>query len=351
MKSRTLLVIAILSLSLTASSARPASAYAARIPGGQASQPSTDAPFDSEEVTFQNDDVTLAGTLTIPKGKTERLPAAVMISGSGVQNRDGNPGGYFLLKLIAERLSSVGIAVLRHDDRWVGKSSKPTKPGSYRSFVNDTKAAVEYLRGRKEIDQNRIMLVGHSEGGTTAAIIASEDSRIAAIALLAGAMLSGLEKTLHEQTLYQMALMGMADPSDQEKVPPIVRMITRQIEEAKAGKPNTHVAENYEYFRQHLALDLPAIFKQVRCPVLILQGERDPLVLAHHAVEVARLLAASGNKHVRLRILLNLTHSFTPFPLDKSLTQEQRNQVSAEALDTIEKWATSLPAPVSPARQ
>jgi len=85
------------------------------------------------------------------------------------------------------------VAVLRHDDRGAGKSAMPKTPTTYRDLINDSKAAVEYLRSRKDIDPDRIALIGHSEGGASATIIASEDSRIAAIALLAGAVLANYE--------------------------------------------------------------------------------------------------------------------------------------------------------------
>src|SRR5262249_60780153 len=105
-----------------------------------------------------------------------------------------------------EELSAQGVGVLRHDDRGVGKSSMPKTATSYRDLINDSKAAVEYLRSRKEIDPHRIVLIGHSEGGTTATIIASEDSKIAAIALFAGTMGANFDQLFLEQTIYQLTL-------------------------------------------------------------------------------------------------------------------------------------------------
>ena len=301
-------------------------------------KPVVAANYLSEEVTFQNGEFALGGTLTIPKSNEKRYPAALLISGSGSQNRDGNPGLFSFYKLIAEKLSTNGLAVLRHDDRGVGKSQMPKKPTTYRDLINDSKAAVEYLRGRKEIDPDRIILIGHSEGGITATIMASEDSRIAAVVLLAGATLSTIEQLLFEQTLYQQALERPFSPQDQEKYPPIVRWLITQIDEAKAGKPDSLPTDVHEYFRQHLALKQAEIYKRVRCPVLILQGERDSMVLAHHAVAAAMVLMETGNKQVSVRILPNLSHFFTPSPLDQSLAAEKKNQISPEALETIQKW-------------
>ncbi|HJQ69565.1 MAG TPA: alpha/beta fold hydrolase [Blastocatellia bacterium] len=296
--------------------------------------------FTAEEVTFQNGEVTLGGTLTLPKqAAAARYPAAVIISGSGSQNRDGGGGALGLYKQISERLSSNGIAALRHDDRGVGKSSMSKKPTSYRDLVADTRAAIDYLRSRKEIDPDRIMLVGHSEGGTTAAVIASEDQKIAAIVLLAGATLANLDKLLMEQTIYQQALERPFNPQDREKYPQIVQWLLARIEEARAGKQDSTPIDLYEYLRQHLSLNLPDTYRRVKCPVLILQGERDALVLPHHAIEAARLLAESGNKRVQLRVLPNLSHVFAPSPLDAAVEARKKTEISPEVLELIQKWA------------
>ncbi len=297
--------------------------------------------YSSEEVQFQNGDISLAGTLTLPKGGGMTYPAALLISGPGLHDRDGN-GVFSLYKLIAEKLSANGVAVLRYDDRGAGKSSRPKTPTTYHDIINDSKAAIKYLRSRKEINPDRIVLIGHSEGGTTATLIASEDSKIAAIALLAGATLVNFEQLLLEQTNYQLALQHPFNPQEREKYPQIVRLVLTLIEEAKAGKPDSAVSDLREYARQSLAVNQVETFKRIRCPVLILQGERDALVLAHHSVAAARALADAGNKQVSLRILPNLSHTFTPSPLDQSIAAEKKKQVSPEFLETIQKWIAEI---------
>ncbi len=310
----------------------------------QTSMPVAVESYSSEEVIFQNGDILLAGTLTIPKGAGMRHPAALLISGPGAHDRDGARGVFGLYKLIAEQLSVNGVAVLRHDDRGVGKSSALKAPTTYRDLINDSKAAVEYLRSRKDVDPDRIMLIGHSEGGTTATIIVSEDSKIAAIALLAGALLANFDQILLEQTIYQLALQRPVNPQDQEKYPQFTRMLLALIKEAKAGKQDSTVNDLNEYMRQGLALNQAETYKRIRCPVLILQGERDSMVLAHHAVSAARALADAGNKQVSLRIFPNLSHNFTPVTLDQGVAAEKKNQISPEVPGTIQKWMASLVA-------
>jgi alpha-beta hydrolase superfamily lysophospholipase len=305
-------------------------------------KPAVAAGDAGEEVTFRNGDLLLAGTLTIPKGGNKPYPAALIISGSGSQDRDGSVVVSNLYRQIADRLSSNGVAVLRHDDRGAGKSAMPKTSTSYRDLINDSKAAIQFLRGRSEIDPDRIVLIGHSEGGTTASIIASEDSKIAAIALLAGAILANLEQLLLEQTIYQQALERPFNPQEQEKFPGIVRWLIKQFDEAKAGKPDSTIVDLNEYLRQHLALNQAETYKRIHCPVLILQGERDALVLAHHAVAAAKALVDAGNKQVSLRIFPNLSHAFTPSPLDRNLEAEKKNQISSEVLELISKWIAEV---------
>jgi dipeptidyl aminopeptidase/acylaminoacyl peptidase len=296
--------------------------------------------FTAEEVTFKNGDVQLSGTLTIPKAGKGPFPAVVLITGSGPQDRDNNPGGFSMFRLIAEKLSSNGVAVLRHDDRGFGKSSNPTEPTTYRVLMNDTKAAVDYLRSRKDIDPDRIALIGHSEGVETAGILAEEDKRIAAIGLLGGVS-RPLDVVLLEQVWYDEALQRTVDPAAPNELPELVRTLLKQVDAAKDGKPDRSAADLNEYYRQHAAHDPLATIRKVKCPILILQGERDENALAYNGVALALAAAQSGNKHVRLRVFPNLEHSFVASSRDKRGTVEERGHISQEVLETLGKWAVS----------
>jgi dipeptidyl aminopeptidase/acylaminoacyl peptidase len=218
----------------------------------------------------------------------------------------------------------------------------PARPTTYHDLIDDTRAAIAYLRSRPDIDQDKIGLIGHSEGGFTASIIAAADPKIAAIALLAGAALANFESLLNEQVLYDLALQRQIDPSDHSLEQPIVHMLRKQLEDARTGQPDLKLTDGHEYFRQHLALDMADIYGRVRCPVLILQGERDANVLALHAVQVALKFSALGNKNVRLRIIPDVDHAFVPSPLDKCSPGEKRIQLNQDFLNTLERWATSV---------
>ena len=305
--------------------------------------------FTSEEVNFANGDVKLAGTLTLPKASKAPFPAAVIITGSGSQDRDGAMGVFNLYKLVAEALSNAGVAVLRADDRGVGKSvlTDPKRPTSYRDLINDSRAAVEYLTQRGEIDKTRIALVGHSEGAETALTIASEDPRVAAIILLAGCA-RPVDRVALEQSIYQTALQRPIDPNDSNSLPEIFRTILQRFEAARNEKAPASGPDANAWFREHINSDPSALARRVKCPVLILNGERDALVLAHNAIELAQALIAGGNKQVRLRIFPNLTHLFTPASPDRNEPPQQTTIVSAEMLQTVSDWASKTLSSKSP---
>ena len=297
--------------------------------------------FTSEEVNFTNGDVRLAGTLTLPKTGKAPFPAAVIISGSGGQDRDGTTGVFNLYKLLAESLSNAGVAVLRADDRGVGKSvmTDPKRPTSYRDLITDSRAAFEYLMQRSEIDKTRIALVGHSEGAETALTIAAEDPRIAAIVLLAGSS-RPVDRVALEQSIYQAAMLHTTDLNDPNSLPDFARKILQRFDAARNEKTPVSGPDPDAWFREHIKSDPSLLARQVKCPVLILNGERDALVLAHNAIELGQALIAGGNKQVRLRIFPNLTHTFTSASVDRTEAADQLINVSAEVLQTVSEWAS-----------
>ena len=152
-------------------------------------------PYPAEDVTFENKTagIKLAGTLTLPKGDGP-FPAVVLISGSGAQDRDETLFGHKPFLVIADHFARNGIAVLRFDDRGVGKSGGKQEGATSADFATDAHAAVKYLQGRKEIDPKRIGLMGHSEGGLIAPMVAADHpDDVGFIVLLAGPGLPGDE--------------------------------------------------------------------------------------------------------------------------------------------------------------
>lgn len=163
-------------------------------------------PYREVEVTYRNGEVTLAGTLTIPDGEGP-FPAAVLITGSGAQNRDEELFDHRPFRVLADALSRRGIAVLRSDDRGVGGSSGDVDRSTTSDFADDVLAAVDLLRRRPEIAGERIGVIGHSEGGLVGPLAASRSDAVAFVVMLAGPGVPGAE-ILPVQTRRMAAAAG-----------------------------------------------------------------------------------------------------------------------------------------------
>lgn len=257
-------------------------------------EPKGTPPYAVEDVTFAGGapEMSLAGTLTMPKGGT-RLPAVVLISGSGPQNRDEELFGHKPFLIWADTLTRAGFAVLRYDDRGTAKSTGSFKGATTQDFALDAQSAVQYLRDRKEIDPKRIFLIGHSEGGVIAPIVASDDHDIAGIVLLAGTGVTG-EAILKRQ---------IPDLTKAAGGPESVA-----ITQLAAVEKQAQVDPWMGYFWKY---DPATALKKVTCPVLAINGELDLQVNAAinlGAIEAA--LKAGGNKNITIKTLPKLNHLF-----------------------------------------
>ncbi|HWS01375.1 MAG TPA: CocE/NonD family hydrolase [Prolixibacteraceae bacterium] len=178
--------------------------------------PAKPYPYHTEDVTFQNsrENFTLAGTLTLPK-KEGRYPAVILISGSGPQNRDEELMGHKPFLVLSDYLTRQGIAVLRFDDRGVAQSKGNFKTATTVDFASDVESAVAYLKTRKEIYAGKIGLVGHSEGGIIAPMVAAKSKELRFIVLLAGTGIRGDKLLLLQQELVAKA-SGQSDAEIQK---------------------------------------------------------------------------------------------------------------------------------------
>jgi len=174
-------------------------------------------PYYEEEVFFENkeDNVSLAGTLSLPE-KEGNFPALVLISGSGAQNRDEELMGHKPFLVLSDFLTRNGIAVLRFDDRGVAASTGNFLTSTTFDFSKDVEAGVKYLQTRKEINRKQIGLIGHSEGGVIAPMLAARNPDIAFIILLAGNGIPGDQLLLMQNELIAKA-SGMSDLDCQKR--------------------------------------------------------------------------------------------------------------------------------------
>jgi dipeptidyl aminopeptidase/acylaminoacyl peptidase len=256
------------------------------------------APYVAEEVRIPADGFTLAGTLTVPRGAPGPLPALVAITGSGMQDRDQrlpHVAGYALFRQIADTLSRSGIAVLRMDDRGTGGSGGVAERATTADLAEDIKSGLRFLRGRREIDARRLGLVGHSEGGIIAPMIAAEDSSLRGIVLMAAPAWAG-RRVIESQNQYLLESSPELSPQQRDS---LLQVSMRLVDSAGAIAPWLRFFQHYD--------PLP-VARRVRVPVLILHGATDRQVTAEQAEELAAALRAGGNRDVTVRVFAGTNH-------------------------------------------
>lgn len=336
-------------------------------------EPKQPFPYLIREVIIPNRTagLDLSGTLTMPE-KQERVPAVILVSGSGPQNRDEELMGHKPFWVLADFLTRNGIAVLRYDDRGCGKSGGVFKSASTLDFSTDAEAAFDFLKSQPGIDTLRIGIVGHSEGGIIGPIVASRRPEIAFLVLMAGPGLTG------EQILYQQsALISRAEGANEKSVEEdlalakqLYSILKKTGDNAKASEKIARLYRNYDkkhsadsgyrkmsdemiamqtetltgnWFRCFLTLDPQNYLTKVTCPLLAINGSLDLQVPPEEnlrAIESAMILG--GNVRYQIKELPGLNHLFqtavTGSPSEYGKIEET---IAPSALELILQWIRS----------
>ena len=326
-------------------------------------EPQPPFPYRSEEITYENGAVTLAGTLTLPPGPGP-FPAAVLITGSGAQDRDETLLGHKPFLVLADHLTRSGIAVLRSDDRGVGGSTGSVRDSTSADFADDALAAVRLLSERSEIDNARIGLIGHSEGGLVAPLAAVRGEGIAYLVLLAGPGVPASE--LLATQVERISLSGGAEPETAKRQVALLReafealgadlaedaLLERLMDVGRRQAALEGADLEDEVIRQQVEMMLSPWFRffadydprhtleKVRSPVLALNGDLDTQVDTEQnlrAIEAA--LARGGNEDVTAISFPDLNHLFqhakTGNPAEYATIEET---LAPEVLEHISKW-------------
>jgi len=297
-----------------------------------------DAPYRAEHVRIATPmGHALAATLTRPRTAT-RVPAVITISGSGAQERDEailGVEGYRPFREIADTLGRRGVAVLRFDDRGTGESEGNHAIATSRDFADDVRALVAWLRTRDDIDPDRILLLGHSEGGLIAPLVAAGDPRLAGIALLAGPAYTGARIIAFQQrsAIAQQYPSAFAAARDS-----MFRAAQQQVDSIARSNP---------WIREFLTYDPVPTAERVRVPVLILQGETDMQVTPEQADTLAAALQRGGNRAVTVHRLPTTNHLFQrdPSGLPDGYGALPDRRVTREALGLVTDWVLARVAP------
>jgi pimeloyl-ACP methyl ester carboxylesterase len=267
-----------------------------------------------ETVNIPASGFTLAGTISKPAGTQARPPAIVLIAGSGAQDRDEVAFGIPVFGQLAASLADAGFLVLRYDKRGTGQSGGRIESATLRDYAEDARAAVRFLRKRKDVDSRRIALAGHSEGGSVALLVGAATGDVSALVLIATMSGTGAELILEQQR----HLLDQSRDSEAERQVKIE--LQKKIQAAViTGSGWEGIPEQLReqadspWFRSFLMFDTAKTFEKVKQPLLIVQGTLDTQVPQPHAHRLAELARARRqNRGAELVTLEGINHLLVP---------------------------------------
>ena len=334
-------------------------------------EPDRPYPYLDEEVSYQNQSagITLAGTFTCPK-EGGPFAAVLLITGSGKQDRDETIMGHKPFLILADYLTRKGIAVLRVDDREAGKSTGKFATSTSADFATDVEAGIAYLKSRPDVDQKRIGLMGHSEGGLIAPMVAARNADVAFIVLLGGQGLTGEEvMVLQGQQIMKVQGASETQLATQKRVQtrlfdivkaeadPAVR--EKKLEAAMDEENEKALGKDYKlsdvqkqgvnaqlrmlkgpWLRFFLMYDPREALRKVRCPVLAMVGDKDAQVLPkENLTEIEKALKAGGNPDFTTKEMPGMNHMFQVCKTgDIQEYAKIEETMSPIALDVIGSW-------------
>lgn len=305
-------------------------------------------PYKEENVSFTNGDATLNGTLTLPEGCDKDTPVLLMVTGSGLQNRDEEILNHKPFAVIADALARNGIATLRYDDRGFGESTGDAVNCTTEDLMKDALAGINLLRRRF----NKVGVIGHSEGGTIALMLAA-DNKADFIVSLAGMVVSGKE-TLLKQNRQALSEVGMSDKivDDYCRLLSLVfdndADIDKRLKESDlppALKQNLKAVVgqmSQPYMQYVIDLDMRDRLGNIACPVLAINGTKDTQVFCQDNLNALKA-GLPDKEHNRIQAFEGLNHLFqhcnTGSLLEYGTIEET---ISPEVLDVITQWVKTL---------
>lgn len=361
----------------------PPGARATIVQPNRPQTPKPPFPYDDKEVSIAGSTpgVTLAGTLTAPRDRLRR-PALLLLAGSGPVDRDETAEGHRLFLVLADALTRRGFVVLRYDKRGAGKSTGDFRASTIADFTGDARAALAWLRSRPEVDPQRIGVIGHSEGGAIAALLATGPGAPAVIVSMAGLLAPGYEQIIAQEITTGRDLG--ADPSYDDKIrefyarakaatdiaEPAARLATTQeiakewLRQFPDGTPSRRAAADSllarprltasPWFAGFLKLHAADGLRGTKASVLLLNGSTDQQVLAEPNLAAGRLALGriDGRRH-RVERLQGLNHLF-----QRSATGSTEDYgtiaetISPDALKTMAEWLDErlTPQPIASLR-
>ncbi|MCP4614141.1 MAG: alpha/beta fold hydrolase [Planctomycetes bacterium] len=337
--------------------------------------PAEPYPYNEEDVVYENRNagIKIAGTITLPQTKGP-FPVVLLISGSGPQDRNEATFGHQPFLILADHLTRNGIAVLRVDDRGVWQSTGEFKSATMIDFASDVHAGIDYLKSRKDIDSNQIGLIGHSEGGMVAPLVASETSDVNYIVMmnapskhlfdadvlaaqkeLAGKAAGDSDAKIKVQADWEIsffnAIKAEKDAASAEKVilekfnslDKEEKMLLGTTEDKIKGKIKYSLSPWFEYY---LSCDQSATLEKVSCPILAVYGDKDTQCPSKVNISALKEAMAKGsNDNYLAKELPGHNHMLqTAMTGAESEYSKITETISPAALELITQWILDLVA-------
>ena len=310
-------------------------------------------PYTTEEVSFTNGDAVLKGTLVLPEGCSRKTPVLIFVTGSGQEDRDETIYEHKPFAVIADALGRAGIATLRYDDRGVGGSTGEVVTATTVDFKDDALAGIKLLRERFD----RVGVIGHSEGGTIALMLAAE-KQVDFIVSLAGMVVSGTE-TIVAQSRYALLSAGYTEEQVDKYCDAFQKACYVRVHGGRMPFPDEldlpdALKKNYQaaitqiqspWMIKILSLDMRPLLGGIACPVLALNGAKDTQVDAESNLGALRsgLPAHPKNQIVALEGLNHLFQHCTTGALSEYRVIEET--FAPEVLDLMVRWLKDLNTP------
>jgi pimeloyl-ACP methyl ester carboxylesterase len=306
-----------------------------------------------ESVRIAANGFNLAGTVTKPAGPARRYPAVVLIGGSGPADRDGMVAGIPVIGQVAKALVSAGFLVVRYDKRGIGQSGGRPETATLADYADDARAVVNYLRkDRDDVDDDRIAVVGHSEGAWVALQLGAATRDVKALVLVAGASGTGGALVL-EQQQHLLDQLKVPEAEKKEKAE-----LQSRINVAATGHGTwdgvpieLRNQADTPWFASFLAYDPAKTIDDTRQPILIVQGELDRQVAPRHADVLAELARGrDGKAAVEVAKVPGVNHLLVPAKTGEvsEYASLEIRQVSSDATAPITAWLTRTLGPGRP---
>lgn len=321
----------------------------------------------------------LACTLTLPETKSSApVPAVVLLSTYGPQDRDGTRGTFKPYRDLARWLANQGVASLRFDDRGVGASAPPDNQFTPSKSIEDLQAVLAYLAKNPRIDAKKIGLLGHGEGAGTAVLASSTNPAISFLVLLAPPGVAGSElllsqsrklavldgmapknQSLMESIQRRIHSLARASLSEEAAIAEVQQLVIEHWEDLKLSVEGNKTAAEWAQLRKDLESQLLSDYENLRspwskeflfnepapswmllrCPVLAVWGERDLQIVPEvNRPKIEESIARGSAKSIRLEQLRGLNHWLQPAPNDSTRESEENTPISDELLRLLESW-------------